>query len=1076
VAAGDVLVTIKAKYESVTVALDQLSKIDTVVKRVNKTGLNFNVKGASRDIQGLASGIDKVANNLERAKREAYQFKDTALIFNQLGSTINRITGQIRGAGDAFNSLETGAKKTEAGLQIIASTFKKIRLENEAMQKAGTKLFRDSDKGGKAGSKNVLQNWSTLMKEIRATGVEGEVNLQKIATSLEEVNFLLDYAIEDGKKWNDLIKLRNDLLASQTRLQDKINGKVKESVVLEAQKGKRGPFIPKTSDPISVAVATRAQQIKDRSIYKADGQLDPAARDWNILLRKNKGVSDSIYDLATRIKQGLEAVVRNLQVSDIDKEKMIDKIRIDDILRDLSYDPKRLGPGRTSAGVPGELGPFVGGGGGYKGLLTDTKFARAIRMMEDAGKDVFKVGDTAKGVNTNFDNLKRSLTEFRREVQRTTGAMGGPGEGLDAAGPMQGPRRANLQERFNRRFGEDYGAGWGGGKRFPNRRFRDMRRGMRRNLGSKMGQSMLLGGGFPMLFGGGAGAVGGSLMGSGLAGMIGMPSAAFGLQIAGSAIGTIVEGSIRKTKELGDALNDLSMDKLVDSGIRLSSELQTQVELLEKQGQYAEARALMEEQVYSQTGANKEVLKDISNAVNIVASEWSDFANTAGALLGVVFTPILAALGAILRAVTYVLKKFNELISAVRDLGGAIYNLLPNWLRSEWEEYMNSMDAGLQKARAASAAYNRELIKNILNLRELIKHQTGMKPGYTVEERIFNVNRKMAKSDSDIDKERDLEWKKLLKENKKAWSDTTKAAVPIGGKTTIGEVLKEISRINFNEQTRLMKSSARIPFLQQRLKLEDQQEILGIRGRFEQQRFTRRNTANFNITEANRLGQTQLAKKYELEYKAFEIKSKTMQLATEMVQKDIQLSNSVEYRNKLAKYRNDLMKVELQLGDLLSDQQVRLNALYAQIAQTIRDGMVTAIEAAIEGTKTLGEVASNVFRSIARMMLQYGVTAGLKGIFPKAGFLKGLSGGGTAHGGSPYIVGEKGPELFIPGRTGTVVPNSAISSGDNIVVNVDAGGSSAEGDSDRASQLGAALGAAIQAELIKQKRPGGLLV
>ena len=45
----------------------------------------------------------------------------------------------------------------------------------------------------------------------------------------------------------------------------------------------------------------------------------------------------------------------------------------------------------------------------------------------------------------------------------------------------------------------------------------------------------------------------------------------------------------------------------------------------------------------------------------------------------------------------------------------------------------------------------------------------------------------------------------------------------------------------------------------------------------------------------------------------------------------------------------------------------------------------------------------------------------------------------------------------------------------NVVVNVDATGSKVQGDNDQASQLGRVIGAAIQAELIKQKRPGGLL-
>lgn len=38
----------------------------------------------------------------------------------------------------------------------------------------------------------------------------------------------------------------------------------------------------------------------------------------------------------------------------------------------------------------------------------------------------------------------------------------------------------------------------------------------------------------------------------------------------------------------------------------------------------------------------------------------------------------------------------------------------------------------------------------------------------------------------------------------------------------------------------------------------------------------------------------------------------------------------------------------------------------------------------------------------------------------------GLATGGPARGGQPYIVGENGPELFVPGNSGTVVPNSAM--------------------------------------------------
>ena len=82
--------------------------------------------------------------------------------------------------------------------------------------------------------------------------------------------------------------------------------------------------------------------------------------------------------------------------------------------------------------------------------------------------------------------------------------------------------------------------------------------------------------------------------------------------------------------------------------------------------------------------------------------------------------------------------------------------------------------------------------------------------------------------------------------------------------------------------------------------------------------------------------------------------------------------------------------------------------------------------------------------------------------------------GGRPPVGRPSIVGERGAELFVPDRAGTIIPNHAMG-GTNIVVNVDASGSNVEGNEEEGRALGVALSAAIEAELLKQKRPGGLL-
>jgi len=75
------------------------------------------------------------------------------------------------------------------------------------------------------------------------------------------------------------------------------------------------------------------------------------------------------------------------------------------------------------------------------------------------------------------------------------------------------------------------------------------------------------------------------------------------------------------------------------------------------------------------------------------------------------------------------------------------------------------------------------------------------------------------------------------------------------------------------------------------------------------------------------------------------------------------------------------------------------------------------------------------------------------------------------------LMGEAGPEAIMPLKRGANGKLGVQSSGGvgNIVVNVDASGSSVQGDTSQSQQFGRALAAAIQSELIKQKRPGGLL-
>ena len=119
-------------------------------------------------------------------------------------------------------------------------------------------------------------------------------------------------------------------------------------------------------------------------------------------------------------------------------------------------------------------------------------------------------------------------------------------------------------------------------------------------------------------------------------------------------------------------------------------------------------------------------------------------------------------------------------------------------------------------------------------------------------------------------------------------------------------------------------------------------------------------------------------------------------------------------------------------------------------------------------------------QGIASDLLRLGINTLLKstgiGLFSN---LTGFANGGRPPVGKASIVGERGPELFVPSTAGTIVPNNQLgaSSTSNVVINVavDASGSSVEGDEEEGRQLGRLIAAAVQSEIVQQRRPGGLL-
>ena len=249
---------------------------------------------------------------------------------------------------------------------------------------------------------------------------------------------------------------------------------------------------------------------------------------------------------------------------------------------------------------------------------------------------------------------------------------------------------------------------------------------------------------------------------------------------------------------------------------------------------------------------------------------------------------------------------------------------------------------------------------------------------------------------------------------------------------------------------------------------------------------------------------------------------------TEQQQKDLdaQIEKEKELIRQFEKQRdlrNDLalaaerqaQSVNTAIESVEKELRKLTNAQYqiVQAANSISTSFSESFRGIVSGSMTAQDALRNLFQrtadhfldmaaQIAATQLRRGILSlfssgfnwggkgGFTGMDLPSGYYSGSGGGGRVNwtdiagqkaaggpvtGGKSYVVGEEGPELFVPGSSGNIVPNHDMGGSTNIVVNVDASGSAVQGDAGQAEELGSMLAAAVQAEIINQQRPGGLL-
>jgi hypothetical protein len=123
----------------------------------------------------------------------------------------------------------------------------------------------------------------------------------------------------------------------------------------------------------------------------------------------------------------------------------------------------------------------------------------------------------------------------------------------------------------------------------------------------------------------------------------------------------------------------------------------------------------------------------------------------------------------------------------------------------------------------------------------------------------------------------------------------------------------------------------------------------------------------------------------------------------------------------LRKYSEAAKEVEANL------QTAALNGL-----RQLETGLVSIIDGTKDAKTAFKDMARSIVNDLLKIAIQKSITGPLGDAF---GSMFGKAIGGPVQNGRPYMVGERGPEVFIPNQAGSIVPNKRLDGGGGVVVN-----------------------------------------
>ena len=139
------------------------------------------------------------------------------------------------------------------------------------------------------------------------------------------------------------------------------------------------------------------------------------------------------------------------------------------------------------------------------------------------------------------------------------------------------------------------------------------------------------------------------------------------------------------------------------------------------------------------------------------------------------------------------------------------------------------------------------------------------------------------------------------------------------------------------------------------------------------------------------------------------------------------LQNNLSAAESTAKGEVDIEAEKKRIKEFEEDVKRLTRAIGTELANAMQTALVDTITAAIQGADDLGEklqaLASGLLTNIGQLLFRAGL--GMIGNANQGNLLGTLFGtradGGPVNANRPYMVGERGPELFVPSSPGAVV-------------------------------------------------------